>query len=423
MKIGFLTSFGVLFKSGGGSDVNARNILLNLKDFDNVILFPLIDEILEKFEDICNNINKVKEIELPYSLYKICDSRKNYNYMEILNMLVEDAKNVDVFYDSTIRIHRKNISKNFLKYLLSKNIPCDDNLCVEGYWIAKLANKKIVIEHQEDIKSLNYGINFLINGLRYKIYNPFYGMENYLYFLKMSKIEKIIEDPLVKYYLFLSKGQYEHLKIKNNPKIKLLKYGNAFDKELLNYRTKNKENYIVFYARMHYHKGIYELPYIIKELKKYDKDIKLKIFGKFSIEKQKKDFFNLIKKFNLENNIEYLGFISEEEKYKIVSKAKVLLYPTHYDAFSLVILESLALGTPIISYNIPTVYYIYKDLPIVKFVKEFDIKSMAKEIYNILKLDDDKYFELIYNEKVNKFLEEHSNWKKVAEEIYNYLKN
>ncbi|BFH72206.1 hypothetical protein SJAV_01500 [Sulfurisphaera javensis] len=46
---------------------------------------------------------------------------------------------------------------------------------------------------------------------------------------------------------------------------------------------------------------------------------------------------------------------------------------------------------------------------------------MAEETIKILKMKDEEYFNLIYNDKVNEFLELHKGWDKVGAEIYHYL--
>ncbi len=54
-------------------------------------------------------------------------------------------------------------------------------------------------------------------------------------------------------------------------------------------------------------------------------------------------------------------------------------------------------------------------------MKEFDVKGMAKNVVKILSMKDEDYFNLIYNEKIERFLERHNNWDKVVEEISKYL--
>jgi glycosyltransferase involved in cell wall biosynthesis len=86
-----------------------------------------------------------------------------------------------------------------------------------------------------------------------------------------------------------------------------------------------------------------------------------------------------------------------------------------------VILE-LALGTPVIAYDLPGPRSVYKDLGAVKFVREFDVKSMVTETLNVLRMKSEDYFNLIYNESTSKFLEKYSTWDKVTDQILNYLR-
>ncbi|MCY0882863.1 MAG: glycosyltransferase, partial [Acidianus infernus] len=99
-----------------------------------------------------------------------------------------------------------------------------------------------------------------------------------------------------------------------------------------------------------------------------------------------------------------------EELYDTVSRAKVLIYPSHQDGFSLVVLDTLALGTSIVAYDIPAIRSVYSGLKPVRIVKEYDIKSMARAVNEVLKMSDEEY-EIEHNdEEVRKFLDDHSSW-------------
>ncbi|QXJ28565.1 hypothetical protein J5U23_01434 [Saccharolobus shibatae B12] len=295
---------------------------------------------------------------------------------------------------------------------LRKSIYCENSLSFDAYCIAKICGKKLVTTMQTDIRSYIDGIRIFYNGLKYHFESPLYALKITFTNFNIVKINKIVEDPIIKYLLMIT-PEMRYLNL-NSSKVKILKIGNAFNPEILKFRTNNKEDYLVFWARLYSLKGILEIPYIMKEIVRIY-DVKLKLSGQFWSNIEKERFFELIKKLRLEKSIEYMGFLPEEEKYKLVSKAKALVYPTHSDLFPIVILESLALGTPIISYDLVGPRSIYNGLEAVKFIKEFDVKGMAREILKLISMKDEDYFNLIYNKKLDKFLEMHSSWDKVAE--------
>jgi glycosyltransferase involved in cell wall biosynthesis len=133
-----------------------------------------------------------------------------------------------------------------------------------------------------------------------------------------------------------------------------------------------------------------------------------------------------VKRLGLEKRVNYLEYLDrDKDRYKLfetVSRAKVCLYPSHSDAFSLVILESLAVGTPIVAYDIPGPKSVFHGLPIVKFVREFDKKGMAETALRIINSSNSDYEVMVNNQKVLEFLKVHSSWdavaKNLAEKIY-----
>jgi len=140
---------------------------------------------------------------------------------------------------------------------------------------------------------------------------------------------------------------------------------------------------------------------------------KLILVGKFESTDVKTRFERICRRLCIKN-IEYMGYLPDEKLWETIAKSKVLVYPSHDDTFSLVVLESLFLGASIVAYNIPAIVSIYKNLPVVKIVEEYNYKSMAEEAIKILKMDIEKFVEEHENENLTKFLELHSSWKNVA---------
>jgi Glycosyltransferase len=143
--------------------------------------------------------------------------------------------------------------------------------------------------------------------------------------------------------------------------------------------------------------------------------------GKFPNTDLKKIFLKTVQDLKLEDNVVYKGFFYGEELYKIIAQAKCTLYPSHEDSFSLAILESVALRTPVVAYDLLPLKSVYGNLPSVVLVKEFDINEMALQVSRILRLNEDKYNEIVYSKSVDNFIEKHSNWDDVVNKLYNDL--
>lgn len=180
-----------------------------------------------------------------------------------------------------------------------------------------------------------------------------------------------------------------------------------------------KDDYAVFYARLGVSKGILEIPYIAKELEKAG--YKLILIGNFDSVNTKTRFERICGRLSVKN-IEYMGYLPpDSDLWEVVAKSKVLIYPSHHDSFSLAVLESLFLGTSVVAYNIHAITSIYKNLPTVEIVEEYDYKSMAKKAIEILKMDLNEFYAKHMDRNLLAFLELHHSWKNVAKEEKNTI--
>jgi len=88
-------------------------------------------------------------------------------------------------------------------------------------------------------------------------------------------------------------------------------------------------------------------------------DYKLYVTGKISNNIANR-LFRFAKRLGIDDKVVFTGFISREERFRIVREARLMLYPSHIDAFSYAVAESLLLGTPIVAYDIPAIDIYYK---------------------------------------------------------------
>lgn len=172
-----------------------------------------------------------------------------------------------------------------------------------------------------------------------------------------------------------------------------------------------------FLSRLHPSKGVVDLVEAWKIVCNYKKDAKLAITGNVLLtgaEKYVKELENGIIEAGLKNNIDMLGFLSEEEKYRTLKTSKMLLHPSYEEGIPIVFYEAMYCGLPVITYYLPP-YADIKDY-IVK-VPLGNIKALAGEIIRILENDN-----LLCNlsNRGKKLAEEHT-WDKVADNIISQI--
>ena len=107
----------------------------------------------------------------------------------------------------------------------------------------------------------------------------------------------------------------------------------------------DSDNYSVYMGRLSREKGLHTLLKAFTELPSID----LKIIGEGPIRKELEEF--VLNKG--EKNIEFLGYIKGKKRFDILRRAKFMILPSEcYDTFPFVVLESFALGTPVIGSKI-----------------------------------------------------------------------
>ncbi|WP_236748932.1 hypothetical protein [Acidianus manzaensis] len=86
-------------------------------------------------------------------------------------------------------------------------------------------------------------------------------------------------------------------------------------------------------------------------------------------------------------------------------------------------LEALAVGTPVIAYDLPSLTSVYKFKPTF-FVREFDVMSLIEKAKKeVIKLSNKKIEEMFFDNELDEFIRLHSSWDNVANAIDSMIKN
>ncbi|WP_185946496.1 glycosyltransferase family 4 protein [Saccharolobus islandicus] len=225
-----------------------------------------------------------------------------------------------------------------------------------------------------------------------------------LEFCLMQKVQDFLflrKSGNLKFIVVMNKGTLNYTSLSKYFNVRVLIPPHAFNPMALKYRTFDKDDYAVFLGRINTAKGAHEAIEV-------GKSVKLKMIGK-----PEQEF--IVKKAK-ENGIEVIENVSEEEKFEILSRAKVLVLPSHKESFSVTILEALAVGTPVVTYDLPSLKSIY-EFEVVKFVREFGIYSLAQEVRKMMKIKKEELEEMFENNELKEFLKLHSSWDNVANAI------
>jgi len=389
---------------GGGGELRPYNVVKFLSKKAKITVVPPLSALCGK--DVNEIIKDVRSLNVivPDKAQELAKKCKSYpkNPLSLVKMerdyysnFLEEAKASDIILSDHASYHLVS-AISLLK--------------------EKSTAKSTIVLQDGNLKSI-YSLKYMIklrgfNALTLLKY--FRNSYSNLIFKKYSKD--------VDFLLAVSKASIDEFKelglVRRETPWRVLKPAYAFEKELLNYSSSDKEDYAIFFARLVPEKGIFELPKIWKKVRERIPNAKLIVMGKFYNEKVKKKFIQMAK----DAGIEYIGYLPryspKGELLRAVAKARLFVYPTHFDGFSMVTLESLALKTPVVAYDIPAIREIFGKLKAVKFVKEFDVNDMANrivEFYNLREYDN------LFDEEYKSFINLYSSWENVAEAEYNAL--
>lgn len=158
-------------------------------------------------------------------------------------------------------------------------------------------------------------------------------IRNRIKFKKLFKDRNLItvnEDLKIKYQSLLPSSQITH--IPNGVPTSILETTHTFQKEWD----------VIFVGRL---ASIKQIDHAITAFAESGLEGKMAIVGEGS---KKEDLIELTRQLQIINRVDFLGWADCPNEY--IQKSKVLILTSHYEAFGLVLAESLCLGTPVIAY-------------------------------------------------------------------------
>ena len=292
----------------------------------------------------------------------------------VVTIINNCSDNYDMYYCSPDGAIRDILEKRNIKYIPIKRLSI-------------LELKKIIKKYNIDIiHAHDYKASFLSVFSNTKIisqlhlnwdFSSSWNLYTIVYRLIMKRFSKII---------VVSKEVMEDAIFSKNNYDKFTVLTNVIDKsEVLRKSKEFKSTYydLIFVGRLTQIKRPEIVIEITKRLRNKYPSIKTCVIGSGELEKSCKD---LIKKYNLENNVEMLGF--KENPFPYIKNSKVALMPSSHEGLGLVAIESMILGTIVLNSGEGGLKTIFTNHS--KYICE-SIDEYVNKIDKILNVDKNTY--------------------------------
>jgi glycosyltransferase involved in cell wall biosynthesis len=197
--------------------------------------------------------------------------------------------------------------------------------------------------------------------------------------------------------------------------ITVLPMGVTIPKNLKKY-DKEKNPTFIYLARLNKQKGIYDVISAFAIINRATPNSKLWIVGtgeKNFVDEAK----SLVKKYGLEKNIKFFGFVDESKKFELLARAHILLVPSLHEGWGLTVPEASAVGTPSIVYNVAGLRDIARNTKSVVVLKNNSPSEMAASALEIL--NNNKLYKQLQNSVDSEWL---TTWDKTSEVALKVIK-
>lgn len=264
--------------------------------------------------------------------------------------------------------------------------------------ISLIKKRPLILTYHNDI--IGRGIYFYIA----KLYNTFLLPV----LLKLAKKIIVTHKRYIDYSPYL-KGYIE--------KIEVIPLGVSLE-EFKPIPRENKEEKIIFFLgildKFHRYKG---LDYLIKALpliRKKVPNVKLIVGGEGAL---KEEYKRLVHSLDLDEQVNFIGFVSRENTAKYYSYCDVFVLPSisfEQEGFGMVLLEAMACAKPVVTTNMIGVAEKIKKENIGIVINPKDTNSLAEAIIDIFQKPD---YALEMGERAREIVEKEYSWDKIAQEM------
>ena len=352
-----------------------------------------------------------------------------------LNVYVE-AISKELAKDNTVHIitgeEAKNINKKNLKLSSFNLFSNQSNIYEKKEFLDEFINKtfQYIEEHEIDVVHAHYWLSGLVaKEIQQKYKIPFIFTSHSLgVFVQENGLDRISAEKEIFNIAdkITASSKFEKDNLLNRygvDKLKIHITTPGLDKKIFKaFRGVKRNNTILSVGRMQNQKGQLQTLDLFKSLQYRIKGLELIFVGGPSgvdgdayLTKMK----NRIEELKIEEEVKFLGSLSQKKLVKLMKKAKLLIHSAESETFGLVAIEAHRLGVPVLSTNQGSFKEIISNNENGLVAKSFD----DVQVYDfIIKLfEDDKYRSQVINNAVKNSLV--FNWEITAENLKKAYKN
>lgn len=256
-------------------------------------------------------------------------------------------------------------------------------------WLLLFWHPTIVHIHSSFGGSFYRKMPFIIIGRWFKkpIVNHIHGSYyNEFYFETSKKKQAIISNIYNRCAAIIALSETAKVqlsRITNSPITVIENYGVLKEDEIKKRKLKSNNNIVLFLGFITEKKGCFDIPHVIKKVVEKIPDVKFVLAGVGEIEKVKK-----IMPLNEEENIVFPGWITGEEKSKLLSEADVFFLPSYSEGMPMSILDAMGYGLPIVASNVGGIPNLVLNEENGFIFQPGDINGFADSIILVLRNDD-----------------------------------
>jgi len=280
----------------------------------------------------------------------------------LVSELIRQGNKVSIFLygqSEDIVYQEGNLSVVFIKNTKAKFF---------NWWFLRKKLEKVINQHVEEaqldvIEAADWsGITAFMN-IKCKVVVRLHGSDTYFCHLENRKQKQknyILEKQALKSAnAVVSVSAYTATVTKKlfdlNRNIKVIHNGLDLDVFNMTHSEKNS-NEVLYFGTLNRKKGVLEIPYIVKELRKINKDFKIVLIGNDSNDPQTgRSTWSMIQELSTEgilDYIEYRGPVAYSDMRDAILKSSLCIFPSYAEAFPVSWMEAMACSKPIVTSDI-----------------------------------------------------------------------